>query len=32
VEGLKDADPDELANSVDGVGAGTVRDWQAKAD
>ena len=32
VEGLKDADPDELAANVDGVGAGTVRDWQAKAD
>jgi len=32
VEGLKDADPDDLAASVDGVGAGTVRDWQAKAD
>jgi DNA topoisomerase-1 len=32
VEGLKDVDPEELAESVDGVGAGTVRDWQAKAD
>ncbi|WP_053949118.1 DNA topoisomerase I [Halolamina sediminis] len=32
VEGLKDADPDELASSVDGVSAGSVRDWQAKAD
>jgi DNA topoisomerase-1 len=32
VEGLKEADPDQLAESVDGVGAGTVRDWQAKAD
>jgi DNA topoisomerase-1 len=32
VEGLKEADPDELAESVDGVGAKAVRDWQAKAD
>ncbi|GAB7011979.1 DNA topoisomerase I [Halolamina salina] len=32
VEGLKEADPDELASSVDGVSAGSVRDWQAKAD
>ncbi|KPN29567.1 reverse gyrase [Halolamina pelagica] len=32
VEGLKEADPDDLAESVDGVSAGSVRDWQAKAD
>ena len=32
VEGLKDADPDDLADEVDGVGADTVRDWQADAD
>jgi len=32
VEGLKDADPDDLAESVEGVSAGSVRDWQAKAD
>jgi len=32
VEGLKDANPDELADEVDGVGADTVRDWQADAD
>ncbi|MFC5279878.1 DNA topoisomerase [Halorubrum rubrum] len=29
---LKSADPDDLAGDVDGVGADTVRDWQAKAD
>jgi DNA topoisomerase-1 len=32
VAGLKEADPDELAETVEGVGVGTVRDWQAKAD
>ncbi|WP_101295660.1 DNA topoisomerase I [Halegenticoccus soli] len=32
VDGLKDADPDDLAASVEGVGADTVRKWQAKAD
>ncbi|WP_224269968.1 DNA topoisomerase I [Haloprofundus salinisoli] len=32
VPGLKDADPDDVAASVEGVGADTVRDWQAKAD
>jgi DNA topoisomerase-1 len=32
VEGLKEADPDDLAASVEGVSAGSVRDWQAKAD
>jgi len=32
VSGLKEADPDELAEDVDGVSAGSVRDWQAKAD
>ena len=32
VEGLKDAEPDDLADQVDGVGPDTVRDWQAKAD
>ncbi|NHX36934.1 MULTISPECIES: DNA topoisomerase I [Halolamina] len=32
VSGLKEADPDDLAASVDGVSAGSVRDWQAKAD
>ncbi|TQQ82451.1 DNA topoisomerase I [Halonotius roseus] len=32
VSGLKDADADELAAEVDGVGADTVRDWQADAD
>jgi DNA topoisomerase-1 len=32
VSGLKDADPDALAGSMDGVGVDTVRDWQAKAD
>ena len=29
---LKDADPNELAGSVEGVGPDRVRDWQAKAD
>jgi len=32
VKGLKDADPDELAGAVEGVGADTVRTWQAKAN
>ncbi|MGM0606734.1 MAG: topoisomerase DNA-binding C4 zinc finger domain-containing protein, partial [Halobacteriota archaeon] len=32
VSALKDADPDELAGTVDGVGADTVRNWQANAD
>ncbi|MFO8115397.1 MAG: DNA topoisomerase, partial [Halorubrum sp.] len=32
VDELKSADPDDLAADVDGVGADTVRDWQAKAD
>ena len=32
VKGLKYADPDELAGEVDGVGADTVRNWQANAD
>ncbi|ERH07086.1 MAG: Topoisomerase IA [Halonotius sp. J07HN4] len=32
VEGLKDANPDEVADEVDGVGVDTVRDWQADAD
>jgi DNA topoisomerase-1 len=32
VESLKQADPDEIAARVDGVGADRVRDWQAKAD
>jgi DNA topoisomerase-1 len=32
VESLKNADPDEVAARVDGVGAERVRDWQAKAD
>ncbi len=32
VEDLKSADPDDLAADVDGVGADTVRDWQANAD
>ena len=32
VKGLKDADPDDLAGEVDGVGADTVRNWQANAD
>ena len=32
VSALKEADPDALAEEVDGVGADTVRDWQADAD
>ncbi|WP_313692218.1 DNA topoisomerase I [Halorarum halobium] len=32
VESLKDSEPDDLAAEVEGVGADTVRDWQAKAD
>jgi DNA topoisomerase-1 len=32
VESLKNADPDEIAARVDGVGADRVRQWQAKAD
>jgi DNA topoisomerase-1 len=32
VSALKEADPDEVAARVDGVGADRVRDWQAKAD
>ena len=32
VDDLKSIDPDDLAADVDGVGADTVRDWQAKAD
>ncbi|MEA1931013.1 MAG: DNA topoisomerase I [Euryarchaeota archaeon] len=32
VAALKDADPDALAEEVDGVGADTVRNWQADAD
>jgi DNA topoisomerase-1 len=32
VESLKNADPDEVAARVDGVGADRVRQWQAKAD
>ena len=32
VGSLKEAEPDELAEQVDGVGPDTVRDWQAKAD
>ena len=32
VDELKSADADDLAADVDGVGADTVRDWQAKAD
>ena len=32
VESLKEADPDEIAARVDGVGADRVRNWQAKAD
>jgi len=32
VPGLKEAEPDALAEVVEGVGADTVRDWQAKAD
>ena len=32
VKGLKDADPEDLAGEVDGVGPDTVRNWQANAD
>ncbi|MGM0591531.1 MAG: DNA topoisomerase I [Halobacteriota archaeon] len=32
VAGLKEAEPDDLAEKVDGVGPDRVRDWQAKAD
>ncbi|EJN60734.1 DNA topoisomerase I [Halogranum rubrum] len=32
VPGLKDSDPDDIAAKVDGVGADTVRKWQAAAD
>jgi DNA topoisomerase-1 len=32
VGSLKEADPDEVADQVDGVSADSVRDWQAKAD
>ncbi|WP_251341348.1 DNA topoisomerase I [Haloplanus halophilus] len=32
VSGLKAAEPDALANEIDGVGEDTVRDWQADAD
>ncbi|GAB6862407.1 DNA topoisomerase I [Haloplanus litoreus] len=32
VAGLKAAEPDALANEIDGVGEDTVRDWQADAD
>ncbi|MFB6107769.1 MAG: DNA topoisomerase I [Haloplanus sp.] len=32
VAGLKDAEPDALAEQIDGVGEDTVRNWQAKAD
>jgi DNA topoisomerase-1 len=32
VSALKDADPDSLADEVEGVGADTVRNWQANAD
>ncbi|MFB6130335.1 MAG: helix-hairpin-helix domain-containing protein, partial [Salinigranum sp.] len=32
VGALKDADPDEVADRVDGVSADSVRDWQANAD
>ncbi|MFB6126394.1 MAG: DNA topoisomerase I [Halolamina sp.] len=32
VPALKEADPDEVAADVDGVGVDTVRDWQAEAD
>ena len=32
VSALKEADPDALAEEVDGVGADTVRNWQADAD
>ena len=32
VSALKEADPDTLADEVDGVGPDTVRNWQANAD
>ena len=32
VGSLKEADPDAVAEEVDGVSAASVRDWQAKAD
>ncbi|SHG39046.1 DNA topoisomerase I [Halobaculum gomorrense] len=32
VSSLKEMEPDALAEQVDGVGADTVRDWQAKAN
>jgi DNA topoisomerase-1 len=32
VPSLKDAEPDTVAERVDGVGPDTVREWQAKAD
>jgi DNA topoisomerase-1 len=32
VDELKSAEPDALAEKVDGVGPDTVRDWQANAD
>jgi DNA topoisomerase-1 len=32
VAGLKAAEPDALADDIDGVGEDTVRDWQADAD
>jgi DNA topoisomerase-1 len=32
VKGLKDAEADDVAAKVDGVGPDTVREWQAKAD
>jgi len=32
VTSLKEAEPDALADQVDGVGADTVREWQANAD
>jgi DNA topoisomerase-1 len=32
VAGLKSAEPDSLADEIDGVGPDTVRNWQADAD
>jgi len=32
VDGLKSAEPDSLADEIDGVGPDTVRNWQADAD
>jgi DNA topoisomerase-1 len=29
---LKSAEPDSLADEIDGVGPDTVRNWQADAD